>query len=123
MGVARFMGKHIGSMFEKGERGLDNLFTGVQLSGHGKKVATTALGMYAGYQVLNGAYRYHYDSAMTYNRDDRGVQSLPGTQGDGLGYQMPQYSMQNSTNSPKLDMDLGAGGDLVFALHNLRHGG
>jgi hypothetical protein len=124
MMAVRFTGKFAKSLFEKtGERSINNLWSGYGLSAKGKKVAWMGLGAYAGYEALKGAYRYNYDTTLVYNMDDRGVQSLPATQADGLGYMVPGYENPQGVSVPKLDMTLGASGDLVFALHNLRHGG
>jgi hypothetical protein len=111
--AVRFAGRHIGSMFERGtERSINNLWTGLNLSSRGKKYAIRGIAGYAGYKIVQGSNEYQENLALA-NVDERGIMSLPSTQADGLGYQ----------GNPGGRTDLGASGDLVFALHKLRHGG
>lgn len=114
MNATRFIGRHVRDMLEKGDpRSINNLWTGARLSVKGKVVAGSALGVYGAYSFAQGVNQYEKDYAMSFNYDDRGVQSLPSTRADGMGY----------TANNGGDKTLGARGDLVFALHNLRHGG
>ncbi len=111
--AARFLGKQIPSMFEKNvERSINNLYTGRGLSKKGKTVALLGMGTYAGYEMVSG-YSEASNMNAEANMDTRGIMSLPGSQADGTG-----YITDNGGNA-----DLGARGDIVFALHRLRHGG
>ncbi|WDI05151.1 hypothetical protein PUW25_25420 (plasmid) [Paenibacillus urinalis] len=111
--VGKYIGKQVPSMFEKNtQRSINNLYTGFGLSRKGKAVALTGMGAYGGYQVINGQSEAGNRNAMD-AMDDRGIMSLPGTRSDGMGY----------LGDPAGNQDLAARGDLVFALHNLRHGG
>lgn len=111
--VGKFMAKQAPSLFERNtQRSINNLYTGIGLSRKGKAVALTGMGAYASYQVLTGQQEAANQNAMAH-MDDRGIMSLPGTQADGVGY----------LGDPAGNQDLAARGDLVFALHNLRHGG
>lgn len=96
-------------------RTINNLWTGKGLGSKGKKAAFTAIGGYFGYQAMAGAGSE--SNAIAKAQFEEGdIQSLPGTQGDGLGY--------TAYPSANLDMQgLAPSGDLVFALHRLRHGG
>lgn len=95
-----------------GTRTIDNLFTGFEPTTIGKA------GLFGGFALLTGnsiyqGYQEQYDQMGIDNGGDMGVQSLPSTRADMMG-----YNRMVPTNA----MDLGATGDLVFALHKLRGG-
>lgn len=111
--AARFLGKHGASMFERNtQRSINNLYTGVGLSKKGKATALLGMGAYGGYQAINARAEARTQTALD-NMDPRGVMALPSTQSDGVAY----------TGNPGGNPELSASGDLVFALHRLRHGG
>jgi hypothetical protein len=105
--------KFQGWFHKTGERRMDNLWTGYEAGRNTKRVGMGIMGGMAGYSLVSQANEYHHDLAHVYANDDRGIQSLPSTQADGRGY------WAHNGGEPAL----GATGDLVFALHNLRHGG
>lgn len=106
-------GKFFGDSVEG--RSVNNLWTGKGLGSKGKKAAFTAIGGYFGYEAMVGAGT-ETKATVQAQFEEGDIQSLPGTQGDGLGY--------TAYPSANLDMQgLAPSGDLVFALHRLRHGG
>ncbi|QHW35684.1 hypothetical protein GZH47_32825 (plasmid) [Paenibacillus rhizovicinus] len=108
--AVRFRGDWIN---KTGRRGLDNLYSGYELGKTGKLAGWGVLGAMTAYHTVSSANEYHHDLATIYANDNRGIQSLQSTQADGKG-----YTARNGG-----DPALGATGDLVFALHNLRNGG
>lgn len=107
--ASRFLARQVKESFEKKDRRrLDNLWTGYGLSKKGKRIALTgALGT-GGYYVVTGMNQYEQNTAMSSMNPD--PSPLPTSMGDQDTYERP-------------DITLGARGDLVFALHNLRNGG
>lgn len=100
-------------MAHSGEgRSLNNLWSGKTLGPVGKKalggVAVGGLGIYA-----FSAGERDLDNRIQEESAEQDIESLPTSQSDGAGYTAyPQYNLQDYTPS----------GDLVFALHNNRHG-
>lgn len=112
-GASRFLAKHTASMFERNtQRSINNLYSGVGLSRKGKATAILGMAAYGGYKMHEGKGEVRRKQVMA-NMDPRGIIALPSTQSDGVGYR----------GDPGGSPDFGANGDLVFALHNLRHGG
>jgi hypothetical protein len=92
-----------------GQRGIDNLWTGYEAGGPTKAVIALGTVSYGGYQAWNLPYQ-----AMGAQAELQDVESLPGTRGDQTG-----YLAYGGQVGPGLQVT----GDLVFALHKLRHGG
>lgn len=94
-------------------RSINNLWTGKALGGAGRKV--TAVGLAGGigvYSLIGPGQVKEKEFREIAKEDD--IQSLQSTQADGSGYTaFPSFSMH----------DYAPSGDLVFALHKLRHGG
>jgi len=106
-GVAKELDPREPFIKHTGERNINNLWTGYEFGGKAKLMAPFALIGYAQYNAMNTPLYALGEQAKAQD-----VESLPGTRGDMQGYQaFPQYP------------DLGTSGDLVFALHKLRHGG
>jgi hypothetical protein len=119
IGAVRFAGKFAkkigGGLTEKSVNGraLSNIYTGRDLNGKGKALAGLGIAGYAGYQLASAQMDYEEEKIAAQGDDPDLVQSLPGTRADGISYNASPYS------GPKLE----ATGDLVFALHKIRHGG
>lgn len=94
-------------------RSINNLWTGKTLGSAGKKTAAAGLvGGIGMYSLIGPEQMINREIQAQAKEDD--VQSLQSTQADGTGYTAyPKFNMQ----------DYSASGDLVFALHKLRHGG
>lgn len=91
-----------------GTRDINNLFSGYEFGG---KAKTTAAIAGVGYVTLGVPSSQYNEDNLIANAQEMDVESLPGTRGDMTGYQA----------TPGVGME--ANGDLVFALHKLRHGG
>jgi hypothetical protein len=96
-----------------GRRSIDNLWTGYEAGGKTKAVAggAAAIGLlsYGGYQIYQTPLNILGEMAK-----EQDVESLPGTRGD-----MQGYTAYSGNVGPGIEVS----GDLVFALHKLRHGG
>jgi len=103
-----------GMLQQTGVRSVNNLWSGYELSSKGKKAAWGVLGTYAAYRVIRSGNDEIRNAVENYNLDQGGVQSLPSTRADGIGYTASPGGYKDSMLPT---------GDLVFALHNLRHGG
>lgn len=119
MGAIRFagkFGKYAKNTFtEKSINGrtLNNLYSGRDLNKKGMALAGIGIAAYAGYQIDKGESQMRSDERLARGGDPDMIQSLPGTRADGVAYNASPY------NGPQLE----ATGDLVFALHKIRHGG
>ena len=94
-------------------RSINNLWTGKELGRNGKIATGGVLAGYIGFQATGAqtAAAQQQVDAQSYSSN---IESLPGTRGDGVGYTAyPNFNIK----------DFAPQGDLVFALHNLRHGG
>jgi hypothetical protein len=122
--MARFNGKFIRSLFETGNpRNVNNLWTGIGLSGKGKAIAFTGISAYAVGTGISQKNQYHRDTALVYNLDPN-IYALPQTTADGVMYPAAYQRRGESSGQRVESFDpVVASGDLVFALHNLRHGG
>lgn len=95
-------------------RTINNLWTGNTLGRGGRIVAGGLLAGGLGVYGLVGPEQQRAREARERALEEDDIQSLPGTQADGAGY----------TAYPAINMqDYAPSGDLVFALHNIRHGG
>jgi hypothetical protein len=92
-----------------GRRTIDNLWTGYEFGGQAKILGTAAILGYGSYRI----YQAPLD-ALEQEAIAQDIQSLPGTRGDMTGYMAYGGSVGGG---------LETSGDLVFALHKLRHGG
>lgn len=106
-------------VFEKAEyRDVNNLWTGYQLGGKGRAAATVGLLGVGAVMVSNPRAvqsQYNQEFVLPEQAREQDVESLASTRGDGQGYQ----AYGGMTGNPNYQ----ASGDLVFALHKLRHGG
>lgn len=97
----------------KDGRTLNNYFTGYEFGSRAKGVGSIAALGYGGYVVATETDRTAKAVADSQSENED-IESLPGTRGDMVGYQgytgLPSNNLQTS-------------GDLVFALHKIRHGG
>lgn len=100
--VARYTGDHT----------INNLYTGYKPGFVGSGMILGGLTLASVGNMSENANQIYEEQAKN-NGGDFGVQSLPQTRGDLAG-----YNRMVPTNT----MDLGATGDLVFALHKLRGG-
>ncbi|MED1301890.1 hypothetical protein P4388_31455 [Bacillus thuringiensis] len=105
--------------FEKAEhRDVNNLWTGYQLGGKGRAASTLGLLGVGAVMVSNPRAvqrQYNETFVLPEQAKEQDVESLISTRGDSQGYQ----AYGGITGNPNLQ----ASGDLVFALHKLRHGG
>ena len=94
-------------------RSINNLWTGKTLGSTGKKVAAAGLvGGIGVYSIMGPGRAVNREIQAAAKEDD--IQSLESTQADGSGYTAyPGFNIH----------DYAPDGDLVFALHKLRHGG
>jgi hypothetical protein len=122
--MPRFSGKFAKSLFTTGQpRSINNLFTGAGLSRKGKGIALAGIGGYAAYESFHQMNRYNRETALMYNLDPN-IYALPQTGGDGMTYDHTYKTHPQDQGQKVTSFDpVGTSGDLVFALHNLRHGG
>ena len=102
-------GNFASSFFQKGgQRHIDNVFTGVSLSGKGKKAAGLGMVGYGIYTAVNFDDLVHESQVNSHLAAQAGtpVTSLPGTYGDGQDYMSRLRDMQSQS-------------ELVFALDKL----
>jgi hypothetical protein len=111
--------RYFSRLFEKDTvrgRALDNLYTGYKLGKTGKP---TMWGI-AGIMGLSGMYSATQENRMNNTlaaAPTEDIMALPSTTHD-----YTRYQAQLPTNTD-YDNSFGSTGDLVFALHKIRHGG
>lgn len=117
-GFAGYMKKNFNlkePIFQKSEhRDINNLWTGYEMGGKGRAIATVGLLGVGGAVAYNPKSYQNWSNNRAntrYASEEQDIESLPSTRGDGMGYQ--------AYGGPSLQPS----GDLVFALHRLRHGG
>lgn len=119
--MSRFKGSFIGSLFEKtADRNINNMYTGIGLSKKGKGVAFMGMGTYGAYKGVTGYGEYKRD--MLSQNTDPNIYALQSTEADGVGYEQQYRGGQQPVPVTSLD-PIQVSGDIVFSLHNLRHGG
>jgi hypothetical protein len=116
-GFAHEMSPKSGWVHKSNIRNFDNLYTGYEFGGKAKITAAVAGLGFAGYQYLNSNGFNGELNRMTAESED--VNAMPGTLGDAQGYQAYPYLSKNQL----AEQGYAPKGDLVFALHKLRHGG
>lgn len=93
-------------------RSINNLYSGYELSKKGKAAAVGVMGIYGAYEI-HSTLDQQWNEQVAANTETEDIRAMPSTISDYRGY---------LAKTPA-DQSFEAKGDLVFALHKLRHGG